>query len=122
MPHSPRWHDGRLWLLESGRGILSTIDVASGDRTEVASVPGFARGLSFLGPYAFIGLSQVREHVFDGLPLTGEGVERNCGVWVVDIRSGNTVAWLRFEGNVQEIYEVAALPGVRFPEIAELRS
>jgi uncharacterized protein (TIGR03032 family) len=119
MPHSPRWHDGRLWLLESGRGILSTIDVASGDRTEVASVPGFARGLSFLGPYAFIGLSQVREHVFDGLPLTGEGVERNCGVWVVDIRSGNTVAWLRFEGNVQEIYEVAALPGVRFPEIVE---
>lgn len=119
MPHSPRWHGGHLWILESGRGILATIDPDTGDRTDVAAVPGFARGLAFSGPYAFIGLSQVREHVFDGLPLTGEGVDRNCGVWVVDVRSGKVVAWLQFEGTVQEIYEVALLPGIRFPEIVE---
>jgi uncharacterized protein (TIGR03032 family) len=119
MPHSPRWHEGRLWLLESGRGVLCSVDVETGDRTEVASVPGFARGMSFLGPYAFIGLSQVREHVFDGLPLTGEGVERNCGIWVVDTRTGDSVAWLRFEGIVQEIYEVVVLPRFRYPEIVE---
>lgn len=119
MPHSPRWHDGRLWLLESGRGVLVTVDLATGARTDVAAVPGFARGLSFVGPFAFVGLSQVREHVFDGLPLTGEGVERNCGVWVVDVRNGQTVAWLRFEGKVEEIYEVVALPGIRFPEVVE---
>jgi uncharacterized protein (TIGR03032 family) len=119
MPHSPRWHDGRLWLLESGRGVLVTVDLDTGARTDVASVPGFARGLSFVGPFAFIGLSQVREHVFDGLPLTGEGVDRNCGVWVVDVRNGATVAWLKFDGNVQEIYEVLALPGTRYPEIVE---
>jgi uncharacterized protein (TIGR03032 family) len=119
MPHSPRWHDGNLWLLESGRGLLVTVDLDTGERTEVASLPGFARGLSFVGPYAFIGLSQVREHVFDGLPLTGEGVERNCGVWVVDVRTGEIVAWNRFSGNVREIYEVVALPGARCPEIVE---
>jgi len=64
-------------------------------------------------------LSQVREHVFDGLPLTGQGVERNCGVWVVDVRTGDIVAWNRFSGSVREIYEVVTLPGVRFPEIVE---
>jgi len=119
MPHSPRWHGGQLWILESGRGILATIDPATGVRTDVAGVPGFARGLAFVGPYAFIGLSQVREHVFDGLPLTGEGVDRNCGVWAVDIRSGQIVAWLQFEGMVEELYEVAVLPGMRYPEIVE---
>jgi len=119
MPHSPRWYDGRLWLLESGRGVLVTVDPETGERTDVAGVPGFARGLAFVGPFAFIGLSQVREHVFDGLPLTGEGVDRNCGIWIVDLRSGSTVAWLKFEGNVQEIYEVLALPGIRYPEIVE---
>jgi uncharacterized protein (TIGR03032 family) len=85
----------------------------------VGAVPGFARGLSFLGPYAFVGLSQVREHVFEGLPLTGEGVERNCGVWVLDTRSGEVVAWAKFSGGVHEIYDVLALPGLRYPEIVE---
>ncbi|MFA5885406.1 MAG: TIGR03032 family protein [Acidimicrobiia bacterium] len=119
MPHSPRWYDGRLWLLESGRGILATVDLETGERTEVGAVPGFARGLSFLGPYAFIGLSQVREHVFEGLPLTGDGVERNCGVWVLDTRNGEIVAWVKFSGTVHEIYDVMALPRQRYPEIVE---
>ena len=29
MPHSPRWHDGRLWVLQSGLGTLSTVDLAT---------------------------------------------------------------------------------------------
>jgi uncharacterized protein (TIGR03032 family) len=119
MPHSPRWHAGRLWLLESGRGELVTVDLDTGARHRVGAVPGFARGLAFVGPYAFIGISQVREHVFDGLPLTGEGVERNCGVWVLDVRTGEIVAWAQFHGQVEEIFEVCALPGIRFPEIVE---
>jgi uncharacterized protein (TIGR03032 family) len=99
--------------------VLVTVDLDTGARTDVAAVPGFARGLSFVGPFAFVGLSQLREHVFEGLPLTGEGVERNCGVWAVDVRNGQTVAWLRFEGQVEEIYEVVTLPGIRFPEVVE---
>ena len=119
MPHSPRWHDGRLWVLESGTGRLGTVDLGSGVFAEVARVPGFARGLSFAGPFAFIGLSQVREQVFEGLPLTADGVERNCGVWVVDLRTGGIAAFLQFEGQVHELFEVAVLHGVRYPEVLE---
>ena len=120
MPHSPRWYGGRLWILESGRGILSTIDPETGDRTDVAAVPGFARGLSFVGPYAFIGLSQVREHVFDGLPLTGEGVERNCGVWVIDVRigSGRGVAQVRGRRSKRSTRS-RPCPALGIPEIVE---
>ncbi len=120
MPHSPRWYRDRLWVLESGEGTLAVCDLDAGTVETVAELPGFTRGLSFLGPLAFVGLSEVRESAtFGGLPLTGRLEERQCGVWVVNIETGQTIAFLRFEDLVQEIFAVHALPGVRFPEIAE---
>lgn len=109
MPHSPRWHDGRLWVLESGKGLLSTVDLETGALTAVATLPGFTRGLAFIGPYALVGLSQVRESVFSSLPITSEAAERNCGVWMVDTRTGAIVGFLKFDGVVQEIFEVAVV-------------
>jgi uncharacterized protein (TIGR03032 family) len=120
MPHSPRWHRGRLWVLESGRGMLTVVDPATGAREDVAEVPGFARGLTFADRYALIGLSRVREHTFDGLPLTRDRTEPlQCGVWIVDIEAGEVVGNLAFTGAVQEIFEVALLPGLRYPELVE---
>lgn len=120
MPHSPRWHDGRLWLLESGRGTLCAVDLAAGSVETVAELPGFTRGLAFAANVAFVGLSQVRESsTFGDLPLMERLDERQCGVWMVDLRSGDVVGFLRFEDLVQEIFDVALLPGARFPEIAE---
>jgi hypothetical protein len=44
--------------------------------------------------------------------------ERTCGVWVVNIQTGQTVAFLRFDAGVQEIFAVQILPA-RFPEMLE---
>lgn len=122
MPHSPRWHDDRLWLLESGKGSLVAADPDSGEVETVTELPGFTRGLAFSGDLAFVGLSQVRETAtFGGVPIE-QMDERLCGVWAVDVSSGNVVGFLRFEELVQEIFEVALLPGMRFPEIAEIGS
>ena len=52
MPHSPRWYQNKLWVLESGAGQLITIDPATGDKTVVAQVPGFCRGIDFIERYA----------------------------------------------------------------------
>lgn len=119
MPHSPRWHEGRLWILESGKGTIGVADLEAGTVDTVAHLPGFTRGLAFAGPYAFVGLSQVREHVFGGIPLTEDLDQRVCGVWVVDTRGGEVVGFLRFEGAVQEIYDVQLLAGRRWPEVVE---
>jgi uncharacterized protein (TIGR03032 family) len=118
MPHSPRWDGQRLWVLESGDGGLAVANLTAGRLETVARLPGFTRGLDFFGPYAFVGLSQVRETaVFSGLPITERLQERTCGVWVVDVRTGRTAAFLRFEAEVQEIFAVLVLPGIRYPEI-----
>ncbi|HVS40369.1 MAG TPA: TIGR03032 family protein [Gemmataceae bacterium] len=120
MPHSPRWVNGRLWLLESGTGGFGYADLAAGRYCSVAELPGFTRGLDLFGNLAFIGMSQVRESaVFSGIPIAERALaERACGVWVVDIRTGHTVAFLRFEDAVQEVFAVKVLPGLRYPEIA----
>jgi len=120
MPHSPRWHQGKLWVLESGEGSLAAVDLERRTWQTVAQVPGFTRGIDFIGPLAFIGLSQVRESaVFSGIPLVQRLSERTCGVWVVNIETGKTVGFLRFEAGVQEIFAVQVLRGMRFPELLE---
>jgi uncharacterized protein (TIGR03032 family) len=118
MPHSPRWHDGRLWLLESGTGRLLLVDAATGQRQTVAEVPGFARGLAMCGQYAFIGLSKIRPtSAMDGVPLAQKREQLKCGIGVVDLRSGRVIAFLEFQTAVEEIFDVQVLAGNRFPEV-----
>src|SRR5262245_35769936 len=119
MPNSPRLHDGRLWILESGKGRLLVIDPATGRQETVTDeLPGFARGLAMYGRYAFIGLSKIRPtSVMDGVPLAARREELKCGVAVVDLASGRTIGFLEFKSAVEELFDVKLLPGIRFPEV-----
>lgn len=83
MPHSPRWFNNRLWLLESGDGSLGHIDLQAGKYEAIAKFDGFTRGLSFWGEFAFVGRSQVRESTtFSVIPiaLRLQDKERLCGM------------------------------------------
>ena len=120
MPHSPRWHKGKLWLLNSGSGDFGYVDLQSGRFEPVAFCAGYMRGLYFHGDYALVGLSKARQNkTFSGLPLdealNTRKAEARCGVQVIDLRSGDIVNWLRIEGVVDELYDVITLPGVRRP-------
>ncbi len=120
MPHSPRLHDDRLWLLNSGAGEFGFVDLVAKKFVPVAFCPGYARGLSFSGGNAIIGLSLARENrTFQGLPLDGaladKGTEARCGLIMVDLTTGDTSAWIRLEGVVRELYDVAFISGVRQP-------
>ncbi len=118
MPHSPRWYDNRLWVLESGRGTLVTIDPKTGEKTDVARVPGFCARPGFSRSGRLHRLSQLREtNAFTDIEITDDNSERQSGVWAVHIGTGKTIAFLKFTGGVQEIFAVQAVPGVLFPEI-----
>lgn len=121
MPHSPRWHDGRLWVLNSGAGELLAIDLESGRGDTVCRLPGYLRGLSFVGPFALVGLSRIRErHIFGGLPVQQRCERLRCGVAVVDLRSGTETALFEFTAGCDEVYDVQFLPGVFRPTILNL--
>jgi uncharacterized protein (TIGR03032 family) len=122
MPHSPRWHQGRLWLLNSGAGDFGYIDFANNKFVAIGQCPGFARGLCFVGDYAVIGVSKLRENAFSsGLPVVGrmesQHIRQTCGLLVINIQTGTLVHWLTIEGVVEELYDVASLPGSDVPYI-----
>lgn len=114
MPHSPRWYREDLYVLNSGLGRLELVDVETGSRAVVALLPGYARGLAFHAGLAFVGLSRIRETaVFGRVPLAGHQGELKCGLGVIDLATGTTVATLWFESGVEEIFDVQVVPGAR---------
>lgn len=118
MPHSPRWSEGNLWVLNSGQGSLETVELATGARTVIEKFPGYTRGLAFCGSYAFVGLSRIRETaVFGDVPIAANPEGLKCGVGVVDLSSGRTIATLEFESGVEEIFDVQVLSNTLCPAI-----
>ena len=116
MPHSPRWHNGSLFVLNSGMGRLEQVDLSTGQRESVAAVPGYARGLAFHHGLAFVGLSMIRETaIFGGAPIAAHHDQLKCGIGVIELSTGNTVATLQFANGVEEIFDVQTVPDARCP-------
>ena len=121
MPHSPRWHQGKLWLLESGEGSLAEVDLERRTwRDRRAASRLHARHRLYRTAGLHRPLAGARERGVQRHPAGPERLrERTCGVWVVNIETGQTVGFLRFEAGVQEIFAVQVLRGMRFPELLE---
>lgn len=126
MPHSPRWHDGRIYLLQSGSGEFGTIDPADGIFRTLCFLPGFARGLAIVGEHAVIGVSCPRENRgFTGLPLEEtlreRGVSPICQLVVVHLATGEIAHWLQLGTPVSELYDVVHLPDHRNPLVVDFQ-
>jgi uncharacterized protein (TIGR03032 family) len=118
MPHSPRWHDDKLWVLEGGTGSLAVVDLSTGRRDTVAALDGFCRGLAFYQSFAFVGLSKIRESaMFGGIPIMSRWNELRCGIAVVDLNAGRVIELMEFQTGVEEVFAVEVLDGTRFPEV-----
>nr|WP_319383020.1 TIGR03032 family protein [uncultured Roseibium sp.] len=119
MPHSPRLYRNGLYVLDAGRGNLCRIDRTTGAVEPIAFCPGFLRGLAFHNNNAIVGLSLPRDESFAGLDLDAALKSRNaepwCGLQIINLQSRETVEWLRIQGEVDELYDVAVLPDVQCP-------
>ena len=119
MPHSPRWFDGKLWVLNSGTGELGWINPEDKSFNPAAFFPGFLRGLAFHGQYAVTTLSKPRYKRFEGLELDNKMQEKDadpwCGIQILNLQSGDVAHWLRFDGAITELFDICVLPGVKNP-------
>lgn len=120
MPHSPRWYQGKLWLLNSGAGFFGYADLERRIFEPVTFCPGYLRGCAFVGDFAIVGTSKARGNkTFSGLALDENlrlrDAQARCGLLVIDLRTGDIVHWLRIEGVVEELYDVVILPRVQRP-------
>lgn len=120
MPHSPRWHNGKLWLHNSGTGEFGYVDEKKSTFVPLTFCPGYLRGLSFIGDFAIVGISKPRENkTFNGLDLNDRLEKANiaprCGLLVINLTSGDIVHSVNISGLVEEIYDVVVMPNIRRP-------
>lgn len=118
MPHTPRVRDNALWIHNSGTGYFGRVDPQKGSFEPLTFCPGYLRGLDFVGKYAVVGLSKPRKNrTFSGLALDDNlkkhKIEARCGLYVIDLETGDVVHWVRIEGMISELYDVVVLPNRR---------
>jgi uncharacterized protein (TIGR03032 family) len=121
MPHSPRRYRRKWWLCNSGHGSLSVFDPTNGVCREVCSLPGFTRGLCFVGKHALVGLSKIRpKHILDAPPVRERHENLISGVSLVNLATGRQEGLLEFTSGGNEVFEVAFLRGIKAPKIEVL--
>lgn len=118
MPHSPRVHNGKVYLCESGTGKVLEYDPGTREVAEVITLQGFPRGLNFYGPLMFVGLSKVRaSDIKNPIPLSIKHEETFSGVWVVNLEENREVAHMKFTGDVDQLYDIAIIPDAVAPAL-----
>lgn len=118
MPHSPRCYRGYVYFCESGHGLVRRYDPKTKAVVDIAKLPGFTRGIDFFGPLMFVGLSKTRlSSVAEPAPITQQLEESQSGIWCINLNDHSIVGFVRFEGNIDQIYDVAVLAGVMYPEL-----
>lgn len=118
MPHSPRVYDGKIWVLNSGRGELQVVDPDSGSRQTVVRLMGYTRGLAFHENYAFIATSKIREkREFGGLPIEENITDLRCGVYAVQLDTGQVEGYIEFKSGCTEIFDVQVLAQCHWPAV-----
>jgi len=119
MPHSPRVYKNKIWILESGSGYFGYID--GGKFIKKTFLPGFLRGLDFIGNFAVICTSLDRhDHAFRDTPvsrkLKADGRDSKCGIWVIDLENFEIESYLHFS-DIKELYDVRIIPNSQTPRV-----
>jgi len=125
MPHSPRWANGKLWVLNAGSGEIGHVDFENKKFVPLAFCPGFLRGMSIHGNIAAVGLSKPRNKRFEGLALD-QGLQDKdadawCGIQFINLATGDVQHWIRLEGDITELFDVTFLHGVSNPMLVGMR-
>ena len=115
-PHSPRWYNNMLWVLESGSGYFGFIENNKFERK--VFIPGFLRGLIFHNNYAIVNTSidrhtkNFKEYELGDI-LETKKLKEKCGIWIIDINTFDIVHSLIFTGDVKELYDIAIVPNCK---------
>lgn len=115
-PHSPRWYNNKLWLLNSGTGYFGHVE----DKkfVEKVFIPGFIRGLAFHNNFAVVTTSLDRhnkdfEEYELGDNLEKKGTKGKCGIWIINMESFDIIHNFEFKGDVRELYDTVIIPECR---------
>jgi uncharacterized protein (TIGR03032 family) len=117
-PHSPRYYEGNIYLCESGTGTIWKLNPDTGIKDKVIKLQGYPRGMTFYGPLMFVGLSKVRScHIKNPIPICMEYDTTYSGIWIINLEDNTEIGHIKFDGDVDQIYDIAVIPESTQPEL-----
>ena len=117
MPHSPRFVEGKLYFLESGRATLNCFDPKNKNVEVIYDFNCFVRGMDIIGNAAVIGKSKIRATNKDFNDLNISENSLNGGVILFDLNEKSIIGEIEYNNTVEEIYDVKVMENVRNPAI-----
>ena len=117
MPHSPKMHNGELYLLLSATGQLVKLDLKTKQIEVIKELNGFCRGMDIIGDHAFIGMSKLRKNSSTFAKLPFAETATSAGIKIIHIPSKALVGEISFHTSIDEIYEVKILKNSLRPNI-----
>ncbi|NCO02473.1 MAG: TIGR03032 family protein [Epsilonproteobacteria bacterium] len=123
MPHSPKVYKGEVYVCESGLGVVWRYNPITKEKAQVVKLQGFTRGLYFYGGVMFVGLSQVRaSEIKTPSPISTMYDETYAGVWMINLEDNTEIGHIKFDGDVDQIYDIAIIPDSTMPELLNVNS
>jgi len=117
-PHSPRYYEGKIYLCESGTGTIWKFNPETGIKDKVIKLQGYPRGMTFYGLLMFVGLSKVRScHIKNPIPICMEYDTTYSGIWIINLEDNTEIGHIKFDGDVDQIYDIAVIPESTQPEL-----
>ncbi len=117
MPHSPRIHNGLLYVLCSATGELIEMNSETKVTRTVLQYDGFLRGMDFYEDFAFVGMSKIRKNSSSFGHLNIAEKSNVAGVLIVHLSTGSIVGKINYTSSVDEIYDVKILRDKKRPSI-----
>lgn len=119
-PHSPRCHNGSVYLCDSGTGRVMAYHPYTRRLSEIIKLQGFTRGLAFYGPLMFAGTSRLRaSDIRRPIPISKEYETTYSGITVVNLSDNSKIAHIHFQGDIDQIYDIAIIPGSARPGLLD---
>jgi uncharacterized protein (TIGR03032 family) len=118
MPHSPKVYQDEIYVCESGLGVVWKYNPITKEKTQIVKLQGFTRGLYFYGGVMFVGTSQVRaSEIKNPTPISTIYEETYAGIWMINLETSEEIAHLKFDGDVDQIYDITIIPDSTMPEL-----
>jgi uncharacterized protein (TIGR03032 family) len=123
MPHSPKYYDDSVYVCESGLGVVWKYDIKTKHKTELIKLNGFTRGVYIYGGLMFVGTSQIRtSDIKNPIPISRELEETFAGIWIINLKDGSEIGNIIFDGDIDQIYDIAIIPDSTNPELLKQNS
>ena len=123
MPHSPKYYKDHIYVCESGLGVVWKYNIKTKQKTELIKLQGFTRGIYIYGGLMFVGTSEIRtSDIENPIPISKEFEKTFAGIWIINLEDGSEIGNIIFDGDIDQIYDIAIIPNSINPELLKQNS